>query len=178
MTHRWSSGLTLIEVLVALVILGAAIVGLVQLQGASLGYTKRAEHLRTVTQIAEAEVEWLRQTHIDPTRTECQTYVPPGYTCEVETNIHGFMGYYLNVHVWAPGTDPDANDPDITLQTFTTGQRYVTGIAPTAGFEVEEPTGPPPSGGETPADDEEDTSGQTPCTGGQGKGKGQGKGGC
>ena len=167
-------GLTVVEVLIALAILGAAIVGLVQLQGASIGYTKRAEHPRTVTQIAEAEIEWLRQTEVNPLRVQCQTYVPPGYTCAVETSILGFMGYDLTVNVWAPGNDQDSGAPDISLRAFTTGQRYITGIEPTDGFEVDPPSSEEPS---DPTEEPEPTE-PPPCTGGQGKGKGKGSGGC
>lgn len=169
MNDQRSAGLTVVEVLVAVVILGVAIVGLVQLQGASLGYTRQAEHMRTVTQIAEAELQWIRQTEIHPERTSCETYVPSGYACGVETNILGFMGYDVTVNAWSPGADADNDEPDISLRAFTTGQRYITGIAPTDGFELEEPTEPPP-------DEEEPVvvPDPPPCTGGKGKGKGGG----
>lgn len=155
-------------------VLGIAVLALVQLQGASLGYTRRAEQLRTVTQVASAELDWLRQTEVDPLRATCQTFVPVGFGCEVETSILGFIGYDITVSAWAPGTDIAQTGPDVTLRALTTGQRYITGVEPTDGFEPEPPAGPPTES-EPPSEEPADPA---PCTGGQGKGKGKGNDGC
>lgn len=169
-----SEGLTLVEVMISLAVLAVGIFGLVQLQGASLRYTSRAESMRTVTQIAEAEVEWLRQTEVDVLRTTCDSYVPPGYTCEVDIVPLGFIGYGITVSV-------ENRDANIELQVFTTGQRYITGTEPTGDFTPDPgpPPGPGTGGGEPdPTDPPEDDT-PAPCVNpGQGKGQGKGKGGC
>lgn len=50
------NGLTLVEVLIALVVLGVGVAAAAQMQAASLRFSRQAEQIKTATQIAEAEV--------------------------------------------------------------------------------------------------------------------------
>src|SRR5690554_1261671 len=64
MNARRLQGLTLVEVLIALTILGVGLVAAAQLQAASLRFTSQAELMKTSTQLAAGEVEWRRQTEL------------------------------------------------------------------------------------------------------------------
>ena len=124
MTHSASRlGLSLIEVLIALAVLAIGVFALASLQASSLQYSSRAEELRIVTQIAEAELEWRRQTRIQPARTDCESIIPAGFQCSVEIVPIGALGNDIAVTV-------RSRSAEITLSAFTTGQRYISGQVP------------------------------------------------
>ena len=163
------SGLSLVEVLIALAVLAIGIVALANLQASSLQFTSRAEELRTVTQIAEAELEWRRQTRIRPERTDCESIIPPGYDCSVEIVPIGALGNDITVTV-------TSRNADITLSAFTTGQRYISGQVPDIVGIIDDGTGGDTgggTGGDTGGDPGEPA---LPPVNNPGKGKGKGGG--
>jgi len=165
------AGLSLVEVLIALAILAIGIVALANLQASSLQYTSRAEELRTVTQIAEAELEWRRQTLIRPDRVACESTVPAGFDCNVDIVPVGALGNDITVSV-------TSRSADIQLSAFTTGQRYISGQVPDVIGIIDDGTGDDTGGGnddDPPTDPEPDDPTPTPCVN---PGKGKGKNAC
>lgn len=155
MTRLRDRGLTVVEVLVSLVILALGVAGAVQLQAMSLRFSNQAEHLKTATQVAEAEVEWRRQTEVvTGSSMSCATVVPTGYSCQVDVvpcnAIAGSSTLTCEIGLVSPTAyriDVTAGSdliPPFTLSTVTTGV-YVTGVL--GDGDVVAP--PPPTGGET-----------------------------
>ncbi len=82
---RAQHGFTMVEVLIALVVLAIGVIAAVQLQASSLMFSSQAEATKQVTRVVEAELQWRRQTELTLGQTQCQSFVPPGFTrCEVE----------------------------------------------------------------------------------------------
>lgn len=78
-------GITLVEVLVAVVILIVGIATLVQFQGTSLRNTALAEAINETTRLVRGELEWQRQTALVPGDIECSYLIPEGFdSCSVE----------------------------------------------------------------------------------------------
>lgn len=81
---RTNAGLTLLEVIVAIGVLVIGVFAAVQFQMTSIRATGDSEVMQQLTRIAQAEIEWRRQTAIDLGSHECQTFRPEGYvSCEV-----------------------------------------------------------------------------------------------
>lgn len=74
-----SEGLTLVEVLVAVMVLTIGIIALVQLQAASLRNTATAEAINRTTRLVRGELEWQRQTALEPDELECSALVPEDF---------------------------------------------------------------------------------------------------
>ena len=129
------TGLTIIEVLIALVIFAVGVMALAQLQTSSLRFSSQAEQLRTATQIAEGEIEWRRQTAITVGANPCDSYTPEGFTCSVTIipcNASGDgltcaaglvapVAYEITVAVTGPRIE------EFSLRTVTTGT-FVSGV--------------------------------------------------
>lgn len=142
-------GLTLVEVLVALVVLAIGVVAAAQLQAFSLRLSSQAEILKTSTQLAEGEVEWRRQTEVfTGTDMSCESSTPEGFGCSVDVEPCNAVGASLTL-TCAPGlvnpvaylisvTVSNARSDPFTLSTITTGN-YVTGVIGTG--EVDEEPG-------------------------------------
>jgi prepilin-type N-terminal cleavage/methylation domain-containing protein len=83
-----TDGLTLVEVLVAIVILTVGILALAQFQAASLRNTALAAAINQTTRLVRGELEWQRQTAVSPDVIDCESVLgglPPGFTnCEVQ----------------------------------------------------------------------------------------------
>ena len=165
-----NAGLTVVEVLVALVILAVGVAGAVQLQAVALRMSSQAESIKTSTQVAEGEIEWRRQTEIvTGAAMPCASYVPDGYACDVtiepcnavganltltcEAGLASPVAYRITVEVQSPRTQA------YSLSTVTTGS-YVAGVVgdgtvtpPDEGGGTEPP--PDEGGGEEPPPDEE-----------------------
>ena len=126
-------GLSLVEVLIALAVLGIGIVSLVQLQGSALRFTASAEQIRTVTQVAESELEWRRRTTVaSPT---CVTFRPDWIeTCTVTRTPIGTNAFEIAVNVVG-------RQASVQLSSFQTGQTYVGGIVSQVNIPIE-PTEP------------------------------------
>lgn len=74
-------GLSLVEVLVAIAILAVGVLALAQFQAASLRNTALAEAISVTTRQVRGELEWQRQTAIDPFQDDCTLEdLPPGFT--------------------------------------------------------------------------------------------------
>lgn len=74
-------GLTLVEVLVAIVILTVGIFALAQLQASSLRATATADAINTTTRFVRGELERQRQSAVAPVYGEtCSTDLPDGIT--------------------------------------------------------------------------------------------------
>lgn len=79
------AGLSLIEVLIAIAILGVGILALAQLQTASLRNSALAESINRATRLARGELEWQRQTALDPGEIDCSALVPDDFgECRVD----------------------------------------------------------------------------------------------
>lgn len=77
-------GLTLIEVLVAVAILAIGIFAMAQFQAASLRSTATAESINRTTRLVRGELEWQRQTALEPAALTCSSLVPDDFgSCEV-----------------------------------------------------------------------------------------------
>jgi prepilin-type N-terminal cleavage/methylation domain-containing protein len=82
---RTSDGVTLVEVLVAVVVLAVGIAMLLFLQGNSLQTTNRAQAINETTRLVRGELEWQRQTALAPGDIECSYLIPEGFnSCTVE----------------------------------------------------------------------------------------------
>lgn len=82
-------GMTLVEVLVAIVILAVGILALAQFQAASLRNTALAAAINQTTRLVRGELEWQRQTAVSPDVVDCESVIesglPDGFTsCEVQ----------------------------------------------------------------------------------------------
>lgn len=145
------NGLTLVEVLIALVVLGVGVAAAAQMQAASLRFSRQAEQIKTATQIAEAEVEWRRQTELElGDDLDCASYRPDGYDCVVDVEPCNAVGTELTLTCAYGLVSPVAyritvdvappNGNAFSLSTITTGT-YVTGVVGTG--ETAEPPTPP-----------------------------------
>ena len=118
--RREREGLTIVEALIAIVVLGVGIVSLVQLQATALRSTALAEQIRTVTQVAEAELEWRRHTALDS--VDCVSFRPEWISdCSVATSRLGTNAFLVTVYV-------AGREAEVELSTFRTGQLYVGGL--------------------------------------------------
>lgn len=81
-----STGLTLIEVLIAIVILAVGVLAAAAMQTTALRASNDAQAIQGVTKTAEAEIEFRRQIDLTATAGQqptCKTAVATGYTCVV-----------------------------------------------------------------------------------------------
>lgn len=84
-TRGLAAGITLVEVLIAIVVLAVGIATLVQLQANSLRHTTLAQALNETTRLVRGELEWQRQTALAPGDIECSYLIPDGFSsCTVE----------------------------------------------------------------------------------------------
>lgn len=72
-----SDGLTLVEVLISLVILGIGIAAAASLQAGSIRHSVVARELTQATRLAQNEVAWQRETLVAIDQTECKTNRDP-----------------------------------------------------------------------------------------------------
>ena len=146
-----SAGLTLVEVLVAIVVLAVGVLALAQLQAASLRNTALADAINQTTRLVRGELEWQRQTAVSPDVTDCEVALgglPAGFSdCSVEilpcalAFTEGGGGQLVCAEDAAPSTyrvTVTAIGPrgqELTLQTLYTGL-FVSGAAgaPPDGF--------------------------------------------
>lgn len=164
------SGLTLVEVLIAVAVLGVGILALAQLQVFSLQNSGRAGVLRTVTQIAEAELEWQRQLRFADVESfevlgeDCSTFRPAGFGCELDivgcspvgdgvtcaAGLSNPIAYQITVRAFS-----DSRPVEFEQSVTTTGQRYIAGVR-SSGEIVDPPPNGSAGGGEDNGDDDED----------------------
>jgi len=76
---RSSQGLTLLELVVAIAVLLIGIFAAIQFQVVATNASSTSEVVQQLTRLAQAEIEWRRQTTIDLGTHECQTFRPAGY---------------------------------------------------------------------------------------------------
>lgn len=74
---RRTAGLTLVEVIVALAVLGVGIAAMAALQSGALSNTVVAREITQATRLAQNEVAWQRETAIEIGSTECKTNRDP-----------------------------------------------------------------------------------------------------
>lgn len=74
-----AAGLTLLEVLIAIMVLAIGIFALAQLQAVSLRNTATAEAINRTTRLVRGELEWQRQTALEPDEIECSALVPEDF---------------------------------------------------------------------------------------------------
>lgn len=138
MTTRRTAGLTLIEVLIALMVLAIGVVAAAQLQAASLRFSGNAADLKVATEVAKSELEWRRQTALTVGADQaCASNLPDGYSCAVTvlpcnavgsdfslTCAEGLVSpvaYQISVTAAGNRTAP------FTLSAVTTG-KYIGGV--------------------------------------------------
>lgn len=138
---RGASGITLVEVLIAIVILAVGIFALAQLQAISLRATAQAESLNRVTRLVRGELEWQRQTALEPTSATCSALVPDDFdscTVEVEPCALDYFEDGGAALVCGPAISPSvyrvtvsaqgARGQDLTLDTLWSGI-FISGAA-------------------------------------------------
>ncbi len=122
-----NQGLSLIEVLVAILLLAIGVIAAAGLQGTALNASNKASRIQTVTKAAESELDYHRQIDLEGVESEpcttgaenCLVTVTP---CDVIVNassasfdcsatITDVKAYRVTVAVDGP------NDADITLTT-------------------------------------------------------------
>src|SRR5690554_5965437 len=140
---RSSAGLTLIEVVVALAVLGIGVFAAIQFQMTSLNASSNAEILQQLTRIGQAEIEWRRQTAINLGTQDCQTFrpasypsctvtmtpcvmLPSEYTFTCNPSVLSPIAYNVSVTVEGP------RDLGFQLESFYTGI-YVAGASGSQG---------------------------------------------
>jgi type IV pilus assembly protein PilV len=74
-------GLTLIEVMVAMLVISVGVIAAAGLQTTALKNTSKAQAVNEVTKIAENEISL--QRHLDSVDNTCETQPPSGFTCSV-----------------------------------------------------------------------------------------------
>jgi prepilin-type N-terminal cleavage/methylation domain-containing protein len=81
---RARSGLTLLEVVIAVAVLAVGVLAALGLQGTALNATGRARASQEVSKLAQAELAIRREMTLAPvTNQACRTIVPTGYGCTV-----------------------------------------------------------------------------------------------
>jgi len=164
---RRTIGISVVEVLIALAILGIGVAAAAQMQATSLRYSRQAEQIKTATQVAEGEVEWRRQTELDVgTGLDCASYIPDGYSCAVTIEPCHAVGTALEITCSAGLVSPvayriavEVGTPSGTtfeLATISTGT-YVTGVIGSG-----EVVDLPPTGTDPPVDDPTDPGDEGP----------------
>jgi type II secretory pathway pseudopilin PulG len=69
----------LVEVLIAIVILAVGIFAMAQFQAASLRNTAAAEAINRTTRLVRGELEWQRQTALEPASVACSSLIPDDF---------------------------------------------------------------------------------------------------
>jgi prepilin-type N-terminal cleavage/methylation domain-containing protein len=113
-----SAGLTLLEVLVAIVVLAVGVLMAAAMQTSALRASNDARAIQGVTKIAEAEIELRRQIDLTTTAgkaTTCKTAVQTGYTCQVEVRPCQLSGTALS----CTGVSSASADADQAVVTVT-----------------------------------------------------------
>lgn len=88
-----SRGFSLVEVLVAMVVLAIGVLGVAQLQASSLRASAKGEAIQDVTGIARAELEARLQMGLSPLSSQnCGTRVPDNYDCRVKVDRCAIVG--------------------------------------------------------------------------------------
>lgn len=144
MRRSRSDGLTLVEVLIAIVILTVGIFALAQLQAASLRATATAEAINSTTRFVRGELERQRQSAVAPVFGEtCSADLPEGITScvvDVEKCYLRFeeaggsdlvCGYGESIHPTAYRISVSATGPmdqQLTLDALWTG-KFIAGEA-------------------------------------------------
>ncbi len=153
---RSATGLTLIEVVVAIAVLVVGIFAAVQFQVSSLRATSLSEITQQLSRIGQAEVEWRRQTAIDLGTHDCQTFRPAEYpSCTVTMTpcvmLDGQYGFTCNASVLSPiayrvqVNVVGPREQQFDLESFYTGI-YVAGSTGSQGAAWSYPADEPDSG--------------------------------
>lgn len=142
-------GFGLLEVLIALAVLGIGILAYTQLQARAVLFTSQAEGLRTLTRVAEAEIAWQQLNAVgtyasftfdddaaNPYLYPCDSDLPGNVSCSFEVfpcgvNAAGAFScsrsttnaQAYEIVVYAE----DNRDNELTLRSISTGQ-YIAGI--------------------------------------------------
>lgn len=106
-------GLTILEVLVAIVILAVGILALAGVQTSALRTNRQAQTINQLTRLAASEMELRRQTVAAPGTSTCLTTVPDTFVqsdCEVEVVPCGI--------IFASGASQFVCDGSATFATY------------------------------------------------------------
>lgn len=109
-----SAGLTLLEVIVALVVLAIGVLLAATMQTSALRASSDATAVQNVTKLAEAEIELRRQVDLTAPAGKaatCITSVTQGYTCQVQVRACQLSGTSLS----CMGTGSDADQVKVTI---------------------------------------------------------------
>lgn len=160
-------GLTLVEVLIALVVLSVGVMAVASLQATALRANSRAEAIRGVTRVAQAELTWQRYSEVGPYTAEnpspidgassyaypCLSILPADFACTFEITPCNLVSDALTCQrdVVSPlayriaVTASDARGTSVTLSAVSTGG-YVAGTGGDDGL------ADPPDGSGPPSD--------------------------
>lgn len=109
------AGLTLLEVLIALVVLAVGVLMAAAMQTSALRASGDAAALQGVTRVAENEIAFRRQIGYGDATTDtgadrgpaCLTAPPEGYECRVDMRYCALLGAALSCSVGAAPRDAD-----------------------------------------------------------------------
>lgn len=109
-------GMTLLEVLIAIVVLAVGVLAAAAMQTTALRASGDAKAIQDVTEFAEREIELRRQLDLSTTAGKSATCtsvtpLPTGYTCAVEVRACQLSGSSLN----CTGTGTDADQITVTV---------------------------------------------------------------
>jgi prepilin-type N-terminal cleavage/methylation domain-containing protein len=133
---KQQKGLTLIEVMIAMMVIAVGVIAAAGLQATALKNTAKAQAVNEITKIAENELSVQRQ--LDLGDTTCQTQVSSGYTCSVamvpcniqsgamicsSTVSSGIRAYQVSVSV------ADSRQNSISLSTIVALKEFAGQVA-------------------------------------------------
>lgn len=143
---RRTSGMSLLDILIGVAILGIGVLIAFAIVGRSLQFSAKAEQLSTVTEVAKAEMEWRLKSTVPNTYSAadnepCDTYGGGGCTvvilgCVVDKVAGAYefdcpanpddltetpIAYLVSVTYTGPRGDT------VTLESMTTGYDYIAG---------------------------------------------------
>lgn len=107
-TENFSKGFTLLEVLVAIVILSVGLLGMASLTGSIIGYNQFADNVTTATTLAQDKIEELKNTSYD------DISVDPDTVTENDIDADGNPG-----GIYDRETKVDNNSPATNTKTIT-----------------------------------------------------------
>lgn len=102
-----TAGMTLLEVLIAIVVLAVGVLAAAAMQTNALSATNDARAIQGVTKLAEEKIEFHRQLDYNDPLTErnpeCEA--PGGYTCTIEVRACQLSGSTLSCTGFGTGAD-------------------------------------------------------------------------
>ena len=114
MKHRANRGLTLVEIMVAVVILAVGVLAAAAMQTTSLGLSGSSESKQEVVRLAQTELKLQRNVdHATTTSSTCLSTLSSGYSCAVaRTSCELVSG---NINCSSSVSSPQAHQVSVTV---------------------------------------------------------------